>query len=304
MSTLILGTIGIDDIETPVETARGVLGGSAGYAAVASSLYAPSRLLSIVGEDFTDIHRETFTRRNVDLTGLYSVPGKTFSWGGRYEINFDNRETLFTHLNSLAQFDPVLPKTYEDTKFVLLGNTDPQHQLKVLDQLTKPEIVIVDTMNLWLETQREAVDKVLASADIVVVNEEEARLISRHHNVLRSAIDILEMGPKAVIVKQGSYGALLRTPNNWFFTPAYPMLDVRDPTGAGDSFAGALTGYLAQQGELTDHVLRRAVIHGTVAASFAVEGFGLESLVTITEPKVEYRCSELMRFSQVALDID
>ena len=294
MSTLILGTIGIDDIETPVETARGVLGGSAGYAAVASSLYAPSRLLSIVGEDFTDIHRETFTRRNVDLTGLYSVPGKTFSWGGRYEINFDNRETLFTHLHSLAQFDPVLPKAYQDTKFVLLGNA----------QLTKPEIVIVDTMNLWLETQREAVDKVLASADIVVVNEEEARLISRHHNVLRSAIDILEMGPKAVIVKQGSYGALLRTPNNWFFTPAYPMLDVRDPTGAGDSFAGALTGYLAQQGELTDHVLRRAVIHGTVAASFAVEGFGLESLVTITEPKVEYRCSELMRFSQVALDID
>ena len=304
MSTLILGTVGIDDIETPFDRAEGVLGGSAGYAAVASSFYGPSRMVSIVGEDFSEEQRRLFTSRDIDLAGVDTVPGKTFRWGGRYAMNFDDRETLFTDLNVLTEFDPVLPAEYRDTRFVFLGNTDPGHQLKVLDQLAGPEVVVVDTMNYWLESQRGVVDEVLERADVVVVNEEEARMISGHHNVPRSALGMLDMGLKAVIVKRGAYGALQRTADQWFFTPAYPLLEVRDPTGAGDSFAGALTGYLASEGELTEQSLRRAVVHGSVVASFAVEGFGLESLLSLTEGELKHRYAEVLRYSRVELDSD
>ena len=198
----------------------------------------------------------------------------------------------------------MLPAEYRDTRFVFLGNTDPVHQLKVLDQLTGPEVVVIDTMNYWLESQRDAVDQVLARADVAVVNEEEARIISGHHSVPRSALEMLDMGLKAVIVKRGAYGALLRTADEWFFTSAYPLLEVRDPTGAGDSFAGALTGYLASEGELTDQSLRRAVIHGSVVASFTVEGFGLESLLGLTPADLKRRYAELLRYSRVDLDSD
>lgn len=304
MSALILGSMGIDDIETPFEKAERVLGGSAGYAAVAASFYGPSRMVSIVGEDFTEEQRRLFTGRDIDLAGLDTVSGETFRWGGRYAMNFDDRETLFTDLNALGKFNPVLPDEYRDSKFVFLGNTDPGHQLKVLDQLSDPEVVVVDTMNFWLESQRDVVDEVLARADVVVVNEEEARMISGHHSVPRSALEMLDMGLQAVIVKRGAYGALLRTANEWFFTSAYPLLEVRDPTGAGDSFAGALTGYLASEGQLTDQSLRRAVVHGSVVASFAVEGFGLESLLNLTEAELKSRYAELLRYSRVDLEID
>ncbi len=304
MNTLILGSIGIDDIETPFEKVERVLGGSAGYAAVAASFYGPSRLVSVVGEDFTEEQRRLFTDREIDLAGLDTVSGETFRWGGRYAMNFDDRETLFTNLNALAKLDPVLPAEYRDSKFVFLGNTDPGHQLKVLDQLSGPEVVVIDTMNYWLEGQRDAVDEVLARADVVVVNEEEARIISGHHSVPRSALEMLNLGLKAVIVKRGAYGALLRTADEWFFTLAYPLPEVRDPTGAGDSFAGALTGYLASEGELADQSLRRAVVHGSVVASFAVEGFGLESLLSLTDTDLKDRYAEFLRYSRVELDSD
>ncbi len=304
MSTLILGSIGIDDIETPFEKVERVLGGSAGYAAVAASFYGPSRMVSIVGEDFTENQRRLFTDRDIDLAGLDTASGETFRWGGRYAMNFDDRETLFTDLNALAKLDPVLPAGYRDTRFVFLGNTDPVHQLKVLEQLTGPEVVVLDTMNYWLESQRDAVDQVLARADVVVVNEEEARIISGHHSVPRSALEMLDMGLKAVIVKRGAYGALLRTADEKNHSSADPLLEVRDPTGAGDSFAGALTGYLASEGELTDQSLRRAVIHGSVVASFAVERFGLESLLGLTPADLKRRYAELLRYSRVDLDSD
>ena len=304
MSTLVLGSIGIDDIETPFDKAEGILGGSASYAAVAGSFFGPSRMVSIVGEDFSDDQRRLFTSRGIDLNGLKTAPGKTFRWGGRYAMNFDDRETLFTDLNVLAKFDPELPASYQDSRFVLLGNTDPAVQLKVLEQLDGPEVVVVDTMNFWLESQRDLVDEVLARANVVVVNEEEARMISGHYSILRSALEMLDMGLDAVIIKQGAYGALLRTAGEWFFTSAYPLLEVRDPTGAGDSFAGALTGYLAREGELTDQKLRRAVVHGSVAASFSVEGFGLESLLNLTEQQMKDRYAEFLRFSRVEFDID
>lgn len=304
MSTLVLGTIGIDDIETPFDKAEGLLGGSAGYASVAASFYGPSQIVSIVGEDFTDDQRRLFTSRGIDLAGLDTVPGKTFRWGGRYAPNFDDRETTFTDLNVLAEFDPTLPEGYRDSRFVLLGNNDPGIQLKVLDQLDSPDVVVVDTMNFWLDSQRDLVDEVLAQANVVVVNEEEARMISGHHSVTRSALEMLDMGLDAVVIKRGAYGAVLRTADEWFFTSAYPLLDVRDPTGAGDSFAGALTGYLASEGELTEQNLRRAVVHGSVAASFAVEGFGLETLLGLTEVELNDRYAEFLRFSRVELDND
>lgn len=299
-----LGSIGIDDIETPFEKVEGILGGSAGYAAVACSFFAPSRMVSIVGEDFTDDQRRLFTSRGIDLEGLETALGKTFRWGGRYLENFDERETLFTDLNVLAELDPNLPEAYRESRFILLGNTDPTQQLKVLDQVTDPKVVVVDTMNFWLESQRDLVDEVLARANVVVVNEEEARMISGHHSIPRSALEMLDMGLDAVIIKQGVYGAVLRTAGEWFFTSAYPLLEVRDPTGAGDSFAGALTGYLAREGELTDQNLRRAVVHGSVAASFSVEGFGLESLLNLTEQQLKDRYAEFLRFSRVELDYD
>jgi cytidine kinase len=304
LSTLVLGSIGIDDIETPFEKVEGILGGSAGYAAVACSFFAPSRMVSIVGEDFTDDQRRLFTSRGIDLDGLETAPGKTFRWGGRYLENFDERETVFTDLNVLAELNPNLPEAYRESRFVLLGNTDPTQQLKVLDQVTDPEVVVVDTMNFWLDSQRDLVDEVLARANVVVVNEEEARMISGHHSIPRSALEMLDMGLDAVIIKQGAYGAVLRTAEEWFFSPAYPLLEVRDPTGAGDSFAGALTGYLAREGELTDQGLREAVVRGSVAASFSVEGFGLESLLNLTEQQMKDRYAEFLRFSRVELDFD
>ena len=302
MKALIVGTIGIDDIETPFEKVQGILGGSATYAAIASAFHARTALVSIVGMDFADEYRRILEDRQIDLAALEIAPGKTFRWGGRYHANYDDRDTIFTELNVLAGFKPKIPQIHRNAEFVLLGNSDPIVQLEVLDQLEKPRLVVLDTMNYWLENARAKVDEVVARSDVVVINEEEVRLYSGQYNIPKAADHMMESGLRALIIKRGAYGAAMRTDDGWFFVAGYPLLEVKDPTGAGDSFAGGLVGYLANAGEVTDGSLRRGVVHGSVLASLAVQSFGATALAAASRSDIDRRYREFLRFSQVDID--
>tara|TARA_Y100000590_G_scaffold421322_1_gene524869 strand:+ start:738 stop:1652 length:915 start_codon:yes stop_codon:yes gene_type:complete len=300
MKSIVLGTIGIDDIETPTASVTGVLGGSATYASVAATFYSPCGIISIIGSDFDDQHQRLLEQRSIDLGGLQVIEGgETFRWGGRYHANFDGRDTIFTDLNVLPLQDPHLPENYRNTPYVLLGNTDPTVQIKVLDQLTDPNLVVVDTMNLWIETNPTLVEEVISRSNILIINEEEANLLSNKVNPSAMVEDLMAKGLEAVIVKRGSYGAVMRTTDNWFFVPAYPLVEVIDPTGAGDSFAGAFTGYLAKQNDLSQASLRKALVHGSVIASYTVQHFGVENLTKVTAEQISARYEEFLSFSQI-----
>ena len=302
MRVLVVGTIGIDDIETPFEKVQGVLGGSATYASIASAFHAPTGLVSIVGEDFAAERRRLLSDRGVDLAGLEVADGKTFRWGGRYHANYDDRDTTFTELNVLTRFDPELPASYRGSRYVLLGNVDPVIQLKVLDQLEDPELVVVDTMNFWLEGAREQVRDVFARSDVAVINEEEVRLYSGCYSIPQAVEHMMEGGLRAVVVKRGAYGAAMKTREGWFFVAGYPLLEVRDPTGAGDSLAGGLVGYLAREDKVGEQSLRRAVVHGSVLASMAVQSFGAEGLAAADPGEIDKRYQDFLRFSQVDIE--
>jgi sugar/nucleoside kinase (ribokinase family) len=271
---LIVGSMAFDDLELPTITAKNVVGGSATYSSYAASVFAPVRLVAVVGEDFSSKDLEALSRRGVDLAGLERADGKTFRWAGRYDTNLMSRVTLETQLNVFADFKPKLPKSYLDSPYVLLGNIHPSLQLEVLDQVTNPKLVIADTMNFWIEGEPEALAAMLKRIHMLVINEEEARQLSGQHNICKAARDILRRGPKTLIIKRGEYGALLFDAESTFFAPAFPLEDVVDPTGAGDTFAGALAGYIAKTGDLTPAGLRRAIMAGSAAASFCVEAVG------------------------------
>lgn len=292
-NVLIVGSMAFDDLELPSVNAKDVVGGAATYAAYAASLFAPVRIVAVVGEDFPNTVLEELTDRSVDVAGVERAKGKTFRWAGRYAANLASRETLDTQLNVFADFRPKLPTSFADSPFVLLGNIQPQLQLDVLSQVKAPKFVAADTMNFWISGEHKKLGEVLSKIDTLMINDEELRQLAEIHNIRRAAAAVLKLGPKRLIVKRGEYGAMLFDSEGVFFTPAYPLEDEIDPTGAGDSFAGALLGYLAAAGSLDSSTLRRGLRVASAVASFCVEGVGAAKLKAVQRADVMMRLEAL-----------
>ena len=293
MSVLIVGSTALDSIKTPRAENPRLLGGSASHAAVAASFFAPTRLVGVVGEDFPARYLNLYRKHKIDLEGLQIAPGKTFHWSGEYEVNMNNRRTLATELGVFETFQPLLPDSYRDSSFVLLANIAPSLQSHVLDQMRRPKYVVADTMDLWLNIAMADLLKLLKRVDGFVLNESEARQLTQEDNLVRAAQKIHKLGPKHVIVKKGEHGALLSAGGKFFISPAYPLAKVVDPTGAGDSFVGGMMGYLAAARGPVEANLRRAMIHGSVVASFCCEGFGLTATTRVTPARLAKRVKEL-----------
>jgi sugar/nucleoside kinase (ribokinase family) len=289
MGVLVVGTVAFDSVETPHASAERILGGSAAYFAMTASFFAPVQLVGVIGEDFPQEYLDLLSGRGVDLEGLKREKGDTFYWRGRYHEDLNVRDTLELHLNVLSGYVPHLPESYRDSQYVFLGNIDPTMQLKVLDQLTNSRLVACDTMDHWIQGSNAELQKVLRRVEILVINDSEARMLSGLHNIVKAARSILKMGPRVLLIKRGEYGVLQFTDSSVFATPAYPLEEVFDPTGAGDSFAGGFVGYLARTGDHSERGLRRAIAYGSVAASFAVEDFGLRRMIPLTLQEIEDR---------------
>ncbi len=299
MTVLVVGSMAFDSIETPHGRAERVLGGSAAYFALAAAFFAPVRIAGVVGRDFPPDHLTALSRSGVDLEGLQRAEGKTFFWHGRYHEDLNVRDTLEVQLNVLQDFVPRLPAGYEDTEYAFLGNMAPAAQLDVLARLKRPRLVACDTMDHWIRENPAELRKVLERVESVVINDSEARMLSGHHNIVRAARAILKMGPRVVLIKRGEYGVFQFSDESSFVVPAYPLEEVRDPTGAGDSFAGAFMGRLAAGEAADERALRRAIVYGNVTASFTVEDFGPRRLIALERGEIEERYRrfvELTRF--------
>ena len=290
---LVVGSLAYDDVQTPYERRSDVLGGAASYFSLAARLYAPVRLMGVVGDDFRESDLQRLRKSGVDTAGVERAKGRSFRWLGRYDHDLVTAETINTDLGVFGDWDPEVPAAFTDSEFVFLANILPEIQLRMLEQVRAPIAVALDTMNYWIERKRDALTKVMSRVDIVTINEAEARQFCGTHNVIRAARQILALGPRAVVIKRAEYGALLLTKDRTFWTPAYPLEEVRDPTGAGDAFAGGLLGHLAQSGTVDDRTLCRAVLHGTVCASFAVEQFSVDGIEQADQKGVEARVREL-----------
>ena len=296
MSLLVVGSVALDSVETPFGRADDVLGGSATFFSASASHHAPVKIVGIVGDDYpTDKLNQTFKGRPVDLSGIEHANGRSFRWRGRYRHDLNVAETLETHLGVFSNFAPKIPENFRTTPFVFLGNIDPRLQLDVLRQVEKPKLVVCDTMNFWIESRRPDLIELLGKVDAITLNDGEARQLTENNNLVKAAKWIMKHGPKFVIIKKGENGALMFTPDSVFLAPAYPLEEVFDPTGAGDSFAGGFMGYLAKTGDLHIENLRRAVIYGSVMGSFAVEKFSVERLITITPKDISARVAEFKR---------
>lgn len=289
MSLLVVGSVAFDSVETPFGKVEEALGGSALFFSTSASYYTEVRLVAVIGSDFPDEPLEFLNGRGVDLEGLHRAEGDTFRWKGKYGFDLNEAVTLDTQLNVFGDFHPRLPPSYRDSDFVFLANIDPELQLEVLEQVDSPKFVACDTMNFWIDGKPEALEKTLSKVDMVVINETEARSLSGESNMVKAANAIKAIGPDYIVIKRGEYGALLFTPDDVFFAPAYPLEDVFDPTGAGDSFAGGLMGYIASQGEVTDDILRQATVVGCVMASFDVEQFSFEGMRDLDEDGIRNR---------------
>jgi sugar/nucleoside kinase (ribokinase family) len=303
VSVLVVGSLAIDNIETPFGSTRNAVGGSAVYISVAASYFvSPVRLVGVVGGDFPEKGIAFLEERKVDLEGLQVVKaGKTFHWSGRYHYDLNERDSLATELNVFESFDPKIPDKYRKTRYVCLGNIDPVLQLRVLDQMEKPRIVICDTMNYWINGKRLELEETLKRINVLILNDSEARLLSREPNLIKAGRVIRGMGPSIVIVKKGEHGAVLMTDQMVFSAPAYPMENIFDPTGAGDSFAGGLVGWLARTDDVSEENLKRAVVYGSTLASFCVERFGIDGLKDLTYLQIQDRFRqfrELSRFDE------
>ena len=298
MSVLIVGTTALDSIKTPTKENPRLLGGSASHAAVAASFFSPVKLVGGVGEDFPKKYIALYKKHKIDLAGLQILPGKTFHWSGEYEVNMNNRRTLATELGVIETFSPVLPKAYQNAQFVLLGNIAPALQLCVLDQMKKPKFVVADSMDLWLNIALADLLKLLKRVDGFVLNDSEAHQLTKEDNIFVALKKIHKLGPKYVIIKKGSHGSVLSGPKGVFICPAYPLHTVEDPTGAGDSFVGGLMGYLATAKGSIDASIRRAMVYGSVTASFCCEGFGLNATVKATRKAIEQRVKELEKLTK------
>lgn len=289
MSVLVVGTVAFDSIETPFGSAERILGGSASYFALGASYFAPVRVVGVIGQDFPQDYLDLFTQRNIDIAGIKREQGDTFHWRGRYHEDINQRDTLELHLNVLAGFEPKLPDNYRDAEYVFLGNIDPLMQLEVVDQIRHMKLLVCDTMDHWIRESNADLKKVLQRVEMLVLNDSEARLLSGYDNIVKAARAIMRMGPKMVLIKRGEYGVLQFSDSSVFATPAYPLEEVFDPTGAGDSFAGGLMGHLARTGDLSQGGLRRAIVYGTVVASYTVEDFGVKKLNAVSLPAIEER---------------
>ena len=297
MSVLVVGTVAFDSIETPLGSAERILGGSAAYFALGASFFAPVRVVGVVGQDFPEEHLELFLQRGIDLEGLKREKGNTFHWRGRYHEDVNVRDTLELHLNVLSNFVPQLPDRYRDAEYVFLGNIDPVMQLEVLNQIRKMKLVACDTMDHWIKESAHDLRKVLKRIEMLVINDSEARLLSGYQNIVRAARAILKMGPKVVLIKRGEYGVLQFSDSSVFATPAYPLEEVFDPTGAGDSFAGGFFGQIARSGDSSQRGIRRAIVYGSVVASFTVEDFGVKRLTAASLPEIEERYQRFVQLT-------
>lgn len=295
--TLIVGSVAFDTLHIAGECHAKVLGGSATYAAIAATHFGPVQLVGVVGRDFPDVATRLLRDRGVDLAGLEVTDGETFHWEGRYSDDLSSRETLRTDLNVFADFKPKIPATFRSTPFVMLGNIDPTLQIEVLDQITKPKLVLADTMNLWIDIRRQELCELCKRVDLLVLNDEEARQLTGVKNLVLAARALHDLGPKTVIIKKGEHGALLLQGNDVFSLPALPLSDVADPTGAGDTFAGALMGFIAKSGDVSSANLRRAVVYGSVLASFCVQGVSTSKIAKASPSDVSTRYSEFQRLT-------
>ena len=294
-----VGSIGIDTIETPFARHADLLGGSLSYACPAASFFARVGMVGIVGKDFPRKHFRLYRSFGIDVAGLQQVAGKTFRWSGVYEADMINRRTLSTELNVFADFSPELPAGYRQAPFVLLGNISPELQLHVLSQAKRAKFVVADTMDLWINTARAPLVKLIGKVHMLTLNDGEARLLTEEHNLKSCADKIMEWGPRYVVIKKGEHGAMLFSKAGVFLVPAYPVDKVVDPTGAGDSFAGGFLGRLARTGKVTDHAVREALLCGSVVASFGVEQFSVAGLRQLTAGKIARRLAELERMTRV-----
>jgi sugar/nucleoside kinase (ribokinase family) len=300
VSVLVVGSVALDTVETPFGKVHDALGGSATYIAIAASYFtAPVRVVAVVGGDFPHKEIEFLEERNIDLDGLQIVKqGKTFRWSGRYDYDLNTRDTIVTELNVFDQFDPVVPDSYTKSAYVCLGNIDPVLQRRVLERLDKPRLVIGDTMNYWIEHKPQELRETLKVMDVIVLNDSEARLLTREPNLIKAAKRIIELGPHIVIIKKGEHGALLVTDETIFSAPAYPLENIQDPTGAGDAFAGGFVGWLAKTDDLSVENLKRAVIYGSTLASFCVEQFSVDGLRDLSPLKIRDRFRSFMELSR------
>ena len=294
----VIGSVAFDTLETPHGRADDELGGSALHFAVAASVFAPVRLLAPVGTDFPASAREYLAARGIDCSGLETRPGTTFRWHGRYHDDMNRRDTLHLDLGVFAGFVPTVAAAVRSTPYVFLGNIDPTLQAQVLDQFAAPTLVGLDTMNHWIDAARPALEAILPRVDLLVINDQEATQLAGETNVVRAARRILTLGPRTVLVKRGEYGAILFSPESVFAVPAFPLEQVFDPTGAGDTFAGGLIGYLAANGGRSEHALRRAIVYGSVLASFVVEDFGGRRMRTLTRDDVERRYRQFVALTE------
>ncbi|MEM1060520.1 MAG: PfkB family carbohydrate kinase [Verrucomicrobiota bacterium] len=290
MSVLVVGSIALDDIKTVRESHTNLLGGSASYGALAASFFGPVRLVGVVGSDFPTTHRELFAENGIDLEGLEVADGNTFRWSGEYEANMNNRKTLSVELNVFEHFEPKLPEDWKQTEYVMLGNIAPSLQAMVLEQLDSPKFVVADTMDLWIEMARTDLLALLQKIDMLILNDSEATMLTRESNLITAGRAIQGMGPKYVAVKKGEHGSMLFGPSGAYFTTgAYPLEAVHDPTGAGDSFAGAFLGSLAAGGDLSFEAMKNSVVYGTLVASFCCEQFSLKRLDSMTRTELDAR---------------
>jgi sugar/nucleoside kinase (ribokinase family) len=290
MSLLVVGSVAFDGIETPHGKVDRTLGGAASYFALSACHLAPVRMVAIVGDDFSAKDMAALKHRNIDLKGIERAAGKTFYWAGRYNQNMNERTTLVTDLNVFANFRPTLPASYADSSFIFLGNIDPTLQRSVLQQIKgKPKVVCLDTMNYWIERTPAELKETLKHIQILIINDDETRQLTGQHNLTRAAKEIFKMGPKTLVIKRGEHGAIMMHEKFLFSVPAFPLEEVQDPTGAGDSFAGGFMGYLAGAGKVDERRLRNAMVYGSVLGSFAVEKFGVERLKKLTRSEITAR---------------
>jgi sugar/nucleoside kinase (ribokinase family) len=298
MSILVVGSVAFDTVTTPFGRATEVLGGSATYFAAAASFFTDVRMVAVVGQDFPEEHLEFLGKRNVDLRGLRRALGKTFRWVGEYGFDLNEARTVDTQLNVFAEFAPEIPEEYRDSEVVFLANIDPDLQREVLCQVRRPALIAADTMNYWIKGKPDSLRQTLAMVDMLVINEAETRQLAGEPNLVQAAQKVRTLGPRAVVIKRGEYGALMFTEGGWFSAPALPLEAIQDPTGAGDTFAGGFMGYLANAMNFDDATARKAIIMGSVMASFNVEAFSLDRLRTLTYEEIERRYRAFKQLAQ------
>ena len=298
MSIAVVGSAALDTVETPAGKVEDALGGSAIYFSTAASFFANVHIVAVVGDDFDLKEISYLKRKGVDVSGLEVKKGKTFRWGGKYDFDLNDRETLFTHLNVFEDFAPDVPDAMRDAPYLFLANIQPELQLQVLEQMRAPKLVIMDTMNFWIEKTPEKLRDVLGKIDVLIINDAEARQLSEKNNLLHAAREILRTGPSVLVIKKGEHGAMLVTEKDLFWAPAFPLYDIQDPTGAGDSFAGGFVGYIAEKNSYELPVLKKAAIYGSIMGSFCVEGFSVEQLKKLTREEIDSRYQEFIQLTR------